>query len=262
MSRSLVVKNKEKVKEANILAVVFDFDDTLVCPPIEWQQVMAEFFVDNINENYVSIVKREEQVARYKKYIANNAGLTLTKYMVKLQQLIQKKRRYGVRTVVYYREKFDELWRSETVNYYTPKDLVMGVRSLLLQLMKNGIKIFVVTGGDRAHKVNLIKKLNLEKIIRSENIFGDYDERFPHGFSKKSALQHIRDEVAKKNALNIRSEKSIICMIGDGKSDMQAAQKVGNVLAVGFHQKQYADMYIMGKGYPVNALVKILVKRN
>ena len=165
MSRSLVVKNKEKVKEANILAVVFDFDDTLVCPPIEWQQVMAEFFVDNINENYVSIVKREEQVARYKKYIANNAGLTLTKYMVKLQQLIQKKRRYGVRTVVYYREKFDELWRSETVNYYTPKDLVMGVRSLLLQLMKNGIKIFVVTGGDRAHKVNLIKKLNLEKLF-------------------------------------------------------------------------------------------------
>ena len=45
MSRSLVVKNKEKVKEANILAVVFDFDDTLVCPPIEWQQVMAEFLL-------------------------------------------------------------------------------------------------------------------------------------------------------------------------------------------------------------------------
>lgn len=262
MGKSLLIKNKNKVKNANILAVVFDFDDTLASPSIEWQQVMAEFFVDNIHGKHLREVEKSKEVIRHKEYIVNNAGSTLTFYMKVLQQLIKKRKTLKIQSVDYYRNKFDLLWKNKTINHYTSKDLVRGIPTLLLKLKKHGIKIFVVTGGDRIHKVNLIKKLNLGGMIPSKNIFGDYDKRFPSGFSKISALQYIRDSVAKEAKLNINFDSSIICMIGDGKKDMQSAQKVRNVLAVGFNQEQNADIFISSEEYPVDDLLNILLNKN
>lgn len=262
MSKSLLIKNKNRVKNANILAVVFDFDDTLVSPPIKWQKIMAEFFVDNINGIYSNKVQKNKEIICHKKYISNNAGLTLTSYMKILRQLVIEKGVFKAKSVNYYRNKFNVLWKNKTVDCYTSKDLIKGIPRLLSKLKEHGIKIFVATGGDRIHKVKLIKKLNLNKIIPSKNIFGDNDKRFPSGFSKISALRYIRNMIAKENKLNIKSDSSFVCMIGDGKKDMQSAQKIKNILAIGFNQENHADIFISSKGYPINELLNILVNKD
>jgi len=263
---NLVIKNAKKIKKVDIKGVVFDFDDTLAKPSVEWQQIMAEYFVCQIYGNYDNNIGTN-RVKRIKRYIDENAGTTLTNYMTELFEIVKRKNVDNLKSADDYCKGFDELWRQKTFDLYTAEDIIEGVPALLKKLKNNNIRIFVITGGDRKHKVELIKKIGLAKFICSKDIFGDCDRRFGVSFSKEDALKYVHDLLAEEDIIkkdsskNVNSNNIILAMIGDGKKDMQAARNVKGTLAVGFNQPHSADVYVRGDKYPVNDLMKLFSGR-
>lgn len=263
---TLVIKNIKRIKEVDIKGVVFDFDDTLVKPPIEWQQIMAEYFVCQIYGNFENNIEIK-RVKRIRRYIDESAGTTLTNYMTELFRIVKSKNVSNLKSVDDYYKDFNELWRQKTLDFYTAEDIIKGIPALLKKLKNNNIKIFVITGGDRKHKVELIKKIGLTSFICSKDIFGDCDRRFGGNFSKEDALKYIHDLLVrrkyneKNSSKNVNFNNIILAMVGDGKKDMQAAINVKGTLAVGFNQAYSADVYICGNEYPVNDLMKLFNSR-
>lgn len=253
----LVIINPNKITNLSIRGVAFDFDDTLVKPPIEWQQVMAEYFVEQVYPKQNSS-EYNKSLKKIKKFISNNAGTSLTTYMTILRKLVKSKNKTA-RSIKYYRKGFDCLWRKVTIDLNTPKDVIAGIPQLLEELTKHQIEIFVVTGGDRKHKVELIKKTGLSKYISTENIFGDLDKRFMTGFSKKKALTYINRLINKNKRIPLIQT---MAMIGDGAKDMENAQKNANTLAIGYNQPKNADVCIYGREYPVKKIIKLLTTSN
>jgi phosphoglycolate phosphatase-like HAD superfamily hydrolase len=245
------VLRPERVASARVLAVAFDFDDTLVKLPVAWQDVMADYFVDCMYADTLDASARAANVAVQRRHIYAASGTPLTEYMRSLRRQVLAA---GVRTparIEEYRAQFDRLWRKTADELHNREHVVEGAPELIEALRSHNVAIFVVTGGDLDHKVEVVERLNLG--IERSYVLGDPDPQRAQAFTKATALRRIRDRVLR----GATADTPVVALIGDGRRDMEAALSAG-ALAIGFNQPELADIDIVGCGFPVRALVDVL----
>jgi phosphoglycolate phosphatase-like HAD superfamily hydrolase len=158
--------------------------------------------------------------------------------------------------VAAYRRGFDLLWRATADEAHSPENLVPGVLELIQALAKRNVEVFVVTGGDLAHKLGILRRVGICPGIPEANVFGDGGAGFEDGFTKALALRRIDAQL--RTRWSVPQEASLVAVVGDGRRDMEAAREAG-ALAVGFNQPRLADVVVSGDGFPADALVELLL---
>lgn len=216
------VRRPEKVRRAKISGVAFDFGDTLVRLPIKSWRVMAEVLADAFYGHRYT----KSDVKKLAGYIyEETAGMDLEKQMKWLRErAIERGQSSNVQSWQYYYDTFREKWRIVTNELINEDSVIEGVVELLEEFSSRGVRLYVVTGRNRADAVELIKKLGLSRYFGEEDILGDIDERFPDGFTKEKALRMIQDglrEEFREELGQIDEKDPIIAYLGDDIGDTE-----------------------------------------
>lgn len=244
MRPTIEILDRDSVARSLIRAVAFDFDDTIVRVPVSWQAVMADLFVEVLYPQ-VCTSMRVRLHTDIKEQITLDSGLSLTAFMERLNQMATTAGIDGVCSTDEYRATFDARWRLAADHLYAPEQVTAGFRDLARGLSECGVDIYVVTGGDRSHKLALLCKLELLDIITKNNLLGD-EGASSRRFAKRDALNWIRSTVL---CSSDPYDTQVVAMIGDGTHDMSEA-KAASALAIGYGQRLGAHVVLNGNGFP------------
>ena len=244
-----------KVGAARIKAIAFDFDDTLVKLPIEWQHVMADYFVVEIFADTLPAGERAAEVLKVRDQIRAASGTPLTEFMCDLRRRVQDVGITRPAEVGDYRDRFDRLWQRLTARLHRPEHLTPGAGALLELLSQRSIPTFLVTGGDLDHKLAAVRSLGVGRHFPADRVCGDVMAPGSAPFSKAAALQAIDDRVRG----DVPPATPVVAFIADGRRDMVAARTAG-ALGVGFNQAEDADVRVIGEGFPAPAVLRVLCR--
>jgi phosphoglycolate phosphatase-like HAD superfamily hydrolase len=251
------VLRPEVFASADIRGVAFDFDDTLVRVPLEWQGVMAGFFAQAIHcetaDEQALAATRTRELAR----IRSDSGMSLTEFMHRLQREVHAHGAEPVLSIREYRAGFDKLWRASSSALHTQDVVTPGAVSLIRTLQDLGVEVYVVTGGDRQHKVAMMTQIGLGRLIPSSHIYGDDDPRMSGVLGKSAALRHIENDLRSRVLAPCRHRCPVVALIGDGRRDMEAARAAG-AAAIGFNQWHEADAVVVGSVLPPDPLTQLV----
>ena len=252
-STILDVKNHGKLKKSELLAIIWDFDNTIGETPETWRESMAKYFAsilypDGYEESVLQDLRED--------YIDGSAGRPVTEQIEWVKKQVEKQGR-AAKSLEEYKKGWENFRNPMREKIY----LIEGVTELLETFHKEGLPQFIVSGGDIKTKLAAYEKFNLKAYdINSEDLYADGDERFPEGFAKEKAFKEIDAKIRKLYAINDKTIP-IIATIGDGPSEMEAGQNI-NAITIGFNQEHKADIVIKGESYKdPKAIIKLILNR-
>ncbi|MGH3621213.1 MAG: HAD family hydrolase [Sciscionella sp.] len=252
ITRPLEVVDQKAIEHANIQAVAFDFDDTVVCLPVSWQSVMADLFVEVLLPT-APAAERSRAHASFTSQIEARSGTPLTVLMDWLRVLARGVGHATPRPVSEYRDVFDARWQLVADNLHRPEHVPAGLRALAAELSGLGVQLYVVTGGDLQHKRRMLRQLELGDVLPEQHVFGDKDPGVGGTrFTKRAALAEIDLAVRAVIGNHVGAASPVVALIGDSEHDMREAQAAG-ALAVGYRQRSFAHAVITGAAFPTAA---------
>ncbi|NOU96095.1 HAD hydrolase-like protein [Paenibacillus sp. LMG 31456] len=209
-----------------VKAVLFDFDGTLSTLRAGWEETMAPFFKEAISGSY-SITPEESALLEQEieDYIDQSTGIQTIFQMRWLAEKVKEKgwnveilgewdykAEYNRRLLL----KVEERVRGLRDGLYDPTDfLIKGSESLLEELHKEGIPMYIASGTDHPDVVNEAEVLGVKSYFKE--IAGA-----PVGRADCSKEKVIQELLSQQDF-----RKEGLAVIGDGKVEIRLAKENG-----------------------------------
>ena len=235
-SQVAAISAAPKPRRAPLGVLVVDFDETLFQVPLSWVDVFCDLMEALAGQGSSS------DVQGLRAHLLEVRGLPLTAMVSLAQQRLPELAPHDPREV---RKAFDDAWRRAADSLHTMEHVTPGMPELIETVSGFGVPVYVLTGGDVAHKRGIIAGLPLSRSISGANVVGDGDPRLG---SARSKVEGLRAIAAETGAGHKDAAGTWGAFVADGVEDFRVAKECGFLsIGLGPHAGA-ADMSVSATG--------------